>query len=70
MKILDSLIHNIRYLLFEHETNLFTFSVSSVLNDDTKTYGKKFLLDGKEDTCWNSDHVQIIFRLIGLIFLI
>jgi len=29
--------------------------VSSVLNRDTKQYGKKFLFDGEEDTCWNSD---------------
>ena len=28
--------------------------VSTVLNDDTKTYGKQFLLDDRDDTCWNS----------------
>lgn len=29
--------------------------VSSVLNRDTKSYGRQFLCDGKEETCWNSD---------------
>ncbi|EGD72553.1 nuclear receptor 2C2-associated protein isoform 2 [Salpingoeca rosetta] len=29
--------------------------VSSVLNGDGKQFGKKFLLDDREDTCWNSD---------------
>lgn len=29
--------------------------VSSVLNRDTKQFGKKYLLDGEDDTCWNSD---------------
>jgi len=29
--------------------------VSSVLNKDTRAYGKQFLADGKEETCWNSD---------------
>ena len=34
-----------------------TFRVSSVLNRDVKQFGKKFLLDGQDDTCWNSDQV-------------
>ncbi|CAM1295147.1 NR2C2AP (predicted) [Pycnogonum litorale] len=29
--------------------------VSSVLNRDTKQFGKQFAIDGNEDTCWNSD---------------
>ncbi|KAF7989573.1 hypothetical protein HCN44_008247 [Aphidius gifuensis] len=29
--------------------------VSSVLNKDIKSYGKKFLFDDSEETCWNSD---------------
>eukprot|EP00038_Savillea_parva_P029654 m.72536 g.72536 ORF g.72536 m.72536 type:complete len:148 (+) comp8789_c0_seq2:113-556(+) len=29
--------------------------VSSTLNRDTKQFGKKFLTDGTEETCWNSD---------------
>ncbi|XP_029469920.1 nuclear receptor 2C2-associated protein [Rhinatrema bivittatum] len=29
--------------------------VSSVLNKDAKQFGKKYLFDGNEDTCWNSD---------------
>lgn len=31
------------------------FRVSSVLNKDSKTYGKQYLFDGSEETCWNSD---------------
>ncbi|KAG0262795.1 Nuclear receptor 2C2-associated protein [Actinomortierella ambigua] len=29
--------------------------VSSVLNRETTLYGKQFLTDGNEETCWNSD---------------
>ncbi|XP_033108788.1 nuclear receptor 2C2-associated protein-like [Anneissia japonica] len=29
--------------------------VSSVLNRDTKQFGRKFLFDGNDETCWNSD---------------
>ncbi|XP_078478895.1 nuclear receptor 2C2-associated protein-like [Lampetra planeri] len=29
--------------------------VSSVLNRDVKQYGKKFMFDCNEETCWNSD---------------
>lgn len=29
--------------------------VSSVLNKDTKQYGKKYLLDGNDESCWSSD---------------
>ncbi|VDI16808.1 nuclear receptor 2C2-associated protein-like [Mytilus galloprovincialis] len=29
--------------------------VSSVLNRDTKQFGKKYLVDEEDDTCWNSD---------------
>ncbi|XP_028856577.1 nuclear receptor 2C2-associated protein [Denticeps clupeoides] len=29
--------------------------VSSVLNKDVKQFGKKFLFDSNEETCWNSD---------------
>lgn len=29
--------------------------VSSVLNRQVVEYGKKFMFDGREDTCWNSD---------------
>lgn len=30
-------------------------SVSSVLNRDVKQFGKKYMFDGSEETCWNSD---------------
>ncbi|XP_014256443.1 nuclear receptor 2C2-associated protein [Cimex lectularius] len=29
-------------------------SVSSVLNRDSKTFGKKNIIDGSSDTCWHS----------------
>ncbi|TRY81741.1 hypothetical protein DNTS_031656 [Danionella cerebrum] len=29
--------------------------VSSVLNRDVKQFGKKFMFDCNEETCWNSD---------------
>nr|XP_057929294.1 nuclear receptor 2C2-associated protein [Doryrhamphus excisus] len=29
--------------------------VSSVLNRDVKQYGKKYMFDNNEETCWNSD---------------
>ncbi|XP_014678117.1 PREDICTED: nuclear receptor 2C2-associated protein-like [Priapulus caudatus] len=30
-------------------------SVSSVLNRNVKEFGKQFLIDGSDETCWNSD---------------
>ena len=33
----------------------FACKVSSVLNRNVKEFGKKFLFDGREDTCWNSE---------------
>eukprot|EP00126_Sphaerothecum_destruens_P003601 Sdes_comp17363_c1_seq1m6575 len=32
--------------------------VSSTLNRDTKQFGKKFMFDHSEETCWNSDQGQ------------
>ncbi|KAL2089603.1 hypothetical protein ACEWY4_014291 [Coilia grayii] len=29
--------------------------VSSVLNRDVKQFGKKYMFDANEETCWNSD---------------
>lgn len=59
--------------------NSFQVKVSSVLNKNVKEYGKQFLTDGREDTCWNSDQglpqfVQIAFDVeqtlveIGIMF--
>ncbi|XP_051930860.1 nuclear receptor 2C2-associated protein [Hippocampus zosterae] len=31
------------------------YRVSSVLNRDVKQFGKKFMFDSNEETCWNSD---------------
>lgn len=46
--------------------------VSSVLSNDTKEYGKKFMFDNQSDTCWNSDrgdtqHIQLKFNQIETI---
>jgi hypothetical protein len=49
--VVESLFKNV----FENLTR-----VSTVLNKDTKSYGKQFLCDGKEETCWNSDQVKFI----------
>lgn len=38
---------------------LLLFRVSSVLNRDVNQYGKKFMFDECEDTCWNSDQVSV-----------
>ena len=38
--------------------DILSCSVSSVLNRDVKQYGKKFLFDKEDDTCWNSDQVN------------
>ncbi|KAK7889241.1 hypothetical protein WMY93_024801 [Mugilogobius chulae] len=32
--------------------------VSSVLNRDVKQFGKKYMFDSSEETCWNSDQGQ------------
>ncbi|GCB71040.1 hypothetical protein scyTo_0005826 [Scyliorhinus torazame] len=37
------------------EVIFMTPRVSSVLNRDVKQFGKKFLFDRNEETCWNSD---------------
>ena len=37
------------------DNSLFSAKVSSVLNKNVKEFGKKFLFDDREDTCWNSD---------------
>ncbi|CAF3539892.1 unnamed protein product [Adineta steineri] len=39
----------------EIELNETQLKVSSVLNKDNKNYGKKNLIDGSEETCWNSE---------------
>lgn len=38
-----------------NSSSIVNFRVSSVLNKDVKQFGKKYLFDGKDDTCWNSD---------------
>ncbi len=45
---------DIDFLLFE------IYRVSSVLNKDNKNYGKKNLIDGSEETCWNSEAVRFV----------
>ena len=41
--------------LLENNTEDFEVKVSSVLNRQVTEYGKFFMFDGREDTCWNSD---------------
>lgn len=36
---------------------MFILRVSSTQNRNAKEYGKKFMFDGLEDSCWNSDQV-------------
>ncbi|XP_060736121.1 nuclear receptor 2C2-associated protein [Tachysurus vachellii] len=38
--------------------------VSSVLNRDVKQFGKKFMFDGSEETCWNSDQGECQWVLL------
>jgi len=37
--------------------------VSSVLNRNTKAFGKQHLFDGSDETCWNSDNVSKVIKL-------
>jgi len=37
------------------DKSLFSAKVSSVLNKNVKEFGKQFLFDSREETCWNSD---------------
>ncbi|KAH0625884.1 hypothetical protein JD844_034239 [Phrynosoma platyrhinos] len=39
--------------------------VSSVLNREVKQFGKKFMFDGNEETCWNSDQGAIQWLTLG-----
>lgn len=47
------------------DKSTFTPKVSSVLNKNVKEFGKKFLFDGREDTCWNSDQGSPQFVVIS-----
>ncbi|XP_066491537.1 nuclear receptor 2C2-associated protein [Tiliqua scincoides] len=38
--------------------------VSSVLNRDIKQFGKKYMFDGNEETCWNSDQGSIQWLML------
>ena len=40
---------------------IFLLRVSSVLNRDSSQFGKKFMFDKNEDTCWNSDQVCVVY---------
>ena len=37
----------------------FPFRVSSTYGRDIKSYGKQYLIDGSDETCWNSDSGDI-----------
>lgn len=38
-------------------TNFMDFRVSSTINKDVKNFGKQFMFDDNDETCWNSDEV-------------
>ena len=42
---------------------LFVDRVSSVLGREVKSYGKQYLFDGCNETCWNSDQVKAFSQL-------
>jgi len=42
-------------ILGQAQSTPYTCRVSSTLNRDTKQFGKKYLFDGRNETCWNSD---------------
>ncbi|KAJ2079871.1 hypothetical protein H4R24_003470, partial [Coemansia sp. RSA 988] len=47
---------------------ILNWRVSSVLNRDTGSFGKQYLLDGSHETCWNSEqgtpqHILIEFKV-------
>jgi hypothetical protein len=46
------------------------FSVSSVLNRDIRSYGKKHMFDDSTETCWNSDAVMKFYIFYFLIYYI
>ena len=41
--------------ILENNADDFEIKVSTVLNRQVSEYGKLFMFDGREDTCWNSD---------------
>lgn len=48
-----------------------------MLNRDVKQYGKKFMFDCNEETCWNSDQVKkgtlfffLLFTINSVVFLL
>ena len=41
--------------ILENNTEDFEVKVSTVLNRQVTEYGKLYMFDGREDTCWNSD---------------
>ena len=55
------------HVFYRIEMKVSACSVSSTLQNNTKEYGKKFLFDGNQDTCWNSDqgtsqHISVKFH--------
>jgi hypothetical protein len=42
-------------------------SVSSVLNKDNKMYGKNHMFDSSEESCWNSEQVSFVQRMITIL---
>lgn len=37
-----------------------------MLNNDSKSYGKRYMFDGNEETCWNSAEVRLYLSVCRL----
>lgn len=65
---LSPYLASIKYdFLCKSSCNTVSSRVSSVFGKDTRSYGKQFLLDGNEETCWHSDGsaphwIQVTFK--------
>ena len=56
---IENLFHFQTKIMLSDSSCQYTCRVSSTLNRDTKQFGKKYLFDGRSETCWNSDQVFI-----------
>jgi len=44
-------------MILNFNNNYILFRVSSVLNKNVQSYGKMYMFDNCNETCWNSDAV-------------
>jgi hypothetical protein len=50
--------------LTQIELNQNRIKISSVLSNNATEFGKHFMLDGNDDTCWNSDQGKFHYVFI------